>query len=135
MTSGNGLNPRRYLIVLLSGYWGLIFCATHVPLPDAGHSVDDKVIHCCAFALLAFLMTWLISTFRPTAETVLIVLAVTMAYGAADELTQQLSSTRTSEIRDWYADVAGAALGLSGYLIWNKVRSWHSAAIWSRKPL
>ena len=88
-----------------------------MPIPDVGNVINDKLIHVGAFSLLAFLMTWSISMFRPRVEVAFIVLAITIIYGATDEFSQLFLTTRTADTRDWIADIVGAALGLSAYLV------------------
>ena len=102
---------RRILWTLTVGYWVAIFIATHTPpthLP--GPIVNDKLIHFTAYLALSFLVgtTWYLAF--PTRRRImpLVVVVVAAAYGAFDEVTQEYFR-RTPDVKDWYADCAGAA--------------------------
>jgi VanZ family protein len=86
-------------------YWLTIFTLTHLPptrVPDV--HVSDKILHFAVYALLGVLFC---ACFPPRRWMILIFIAVLMAYGAIDELTQPYFR-RTCDIHDWYADTAGA---------------------------
>lgn len=99
--------------VMLVLFWGVLFYATHIPLPPGllpGNS--DKMIHTAAYFVLAVLLLSFLATKGPfTWWAVFIRWIVLAAYGAFDEVTQTLVS-RTADIEDWFADITGAALGL-----------------------
>jgi VanZ family protein len=94
-------------------YWAGLFALTHVPavaLPPV--PVTDKTAHFVAYALLTIaLMTtrYVAGHFKPTASVT--ILAIVLAYGAIDEWTQ-IPVGRSCEMADWYADAAGAAIGV-----------------------
>lgn len=106
--------PRvaRFCWIVTIVYWIALFAATHVPafrLPPV--PVTDKTGHFVAYALLAIGLTLALRLGgppRPDAE--IKVIAILLAYGAFDELTQILVN-RSCEMADWYADAAGAATG------------------------
>lgn len=106
---------RRFgwLGVVLAVYWLGIFAATHLPqaaLPQT--NLGDKTEHFIAYGLLAFLMTaWLRLTRSRRRGVGLLVLAVCIAYAAADELTQPIVN-RFADFRDFLADAVGAGLGV-----------------------
>jgi VanZ family protein len=94
-------------------YWVALFAATHIPaykLPRV--SVNDKTIHTVCYGLLAIaLMISLHLRGRLNAGTGITVLAILLAYGAIDEWSQ-IPVGRSCELADWYADAAGAGVGV-----------------------
>src|SRR5215813_1509259 len=94
-------------------YWAALFAATHLPaykIPPV--PVTDKTVHTVSYGLLAIaLMVSLHLRGTLTPGTGITVLAILLAYGAIDEWTQILVN-RSCELADWYADAAGAAVGV-----------------------
>lgn len=94
-------------------YWLVIFGGTHIPagkLPPP--PVTDKTIHTVMYGLLAIaVMVSLHLGGKLQSGTGITVLAILLAYGAIDEWTQILVN-RSCELADWYADAAGAAVGV-----------------------
>ena len=82
-----------------------------LPTPDG----TDKVMHCIAFAALAF----------PLARTgrfgLLPVLISAIVYGGAIELMQPRFN-RGTDINDWLADIVGVTLGITCGLLNRHVR-------------
>jgi VanZ family protein len=117
----------RIAILLLAAYWLLLVTATHIPkVPEPlEFRTSDKVQHLVAYATLAVLaaVTW--SLAWPFGwRQALVLLALIAAHGVLDEVTQPIVG-RTADVLDWFADVTGAALGLSGFLIARQaLRSW-----------
>ena len=112
----------RLATLVLIGYWGVIFIATHIPkgqMPDISKS--DKLMHMIAFAGLAFLLAWAFpkESKRPYAHLIGAWI-VACAYGAVDELSQ-IPVGRHADVRDWIADSIGAVLGLIAYMIARKL--------------
>lgn len=112
------LGWRRWTGPILAAYWLGIFAATHLPpaaLPQT--TFGDKTEHFVAYGGLAFLMTAWLRLTRPAMRGVaLLVLGVSMAYAAVDELTQPIVS-RFADFGDFLADWVGAGLGtLAGML-------------------
>ena len=100
--------------VLLVGWWGLMFIATHIPVgPSIGESpVPDKLIHFLVFAVLGVLLPqWHGRDVRLTLRRASMLFLVMVTYGAVDELLQ-IPVGRSAEWWDWIADVAGGASGL-----------------------
>lgn len=94
-------------------YWAVIFYATHTKLPPGllpGNS--DKLMHFVAYAVLGALLISVRATrgIYPW-SSLWKRWAILAAYGAFDEVTQLLVN-RTADVRDWLADITGAALGL-----------------------
>ena len=117
----------RIATVLLVIYWLALFTGTHVPKVPMPHINNfDKVVHCSAFAVLAFLVAWAIPTRIDRAQwNVLIAAIVCVTYAAVDELSQ-MPVGRTADVYDWFADVLGTLLGLTTYLF---SRAW----LWRRQ--
>lgn len=108
----------RLAVVLLVVYWLLIFTGTHLPrLPSTGIDNADKVQHFAAFLGLAFLLAWAIPASKKNVATKMTVaFLVAACYGVFDELTQGLVS-RSTDLYDYYADLAGALAGVVVYYI------------------
>ena len=133
------MNPRcsvarRLAIVLLMFYWAVIFVGTHVP----GHLLkaeigSDKLLHFVAFAGLTFLLSWALSPHRLTRGALLTTFLVAAVYGMVDELSQKLVPSRSSDVWDWSADMAGAVAGILAYAFSLAVLQGISLS-WLRRP-
>jgi VanZ family protein len=119
-------SPRRsrlaIAICVVTGlYWMAIFALTHspvVPMPKIPVRAIDKIAHLSVFAGLAFLLCAAGTAFRhPPRRVVAAVFAIVAAYGAFDELTQQLVPDRFSDFHDWIADMIGAGIGITAFVI------------------
>jgi VanZ family protein len=110
--------PRRVRLVALMVYFVALFVATHLP-PRGGPPSEnhlDKVLHFVAYAMLAWLLAWAIGP--PTRMhwlkwSLALWLAVGV-YGAVEEFFQPMVG-RTCDWNDWWADLAGAGVGLLLY--------------------
>ena len=104
---------RRYAIVALAFYWLLLFAGTHYPKPpNMGSETADKYLHFGAYAGLGFLLcAWRAATVRPRWLQVLGMIGLLAIYGALDEISQTIVG-RDCQLGDWYADVAGAIVGI-----------------------
>ena len=123
------IRVRRIAIILLSIYWLALFVGTHIPLRKIGLPGNDKLLHLLAYGGLAFLLAWAVAGARPTWRSILAVLLVVSTYGIVDELTQSLIPSRSSDLGDWIADVAGALFGLVCYRVTLPfVQPWCGAA-------
>jgi VanZ family protein len=126
---------RRHaaIVFVLAGLYLLaMFVATHMPLPSGmakpGIPSADKLVHAAMYAGLAVLVLAAASIGRPVSPGVAVVLLLLIAtYAAVDEWTQQFVPGRSSDPRDWMADVIGASLGailfLVGRLLWKSKSS------------
>ena len=107
---------RLGMTIVLTLYWVALFTATHlpkIPEPLEFKQVSDKLEHYVAYAGLGFLvaarqalgvgMSW------RRAGGIWLLIA---AYGACDEITQ-IPVGRDADLRDWFADLAGAAFGIA----------------------
>jgi VanZ family protein len=113
-------------LVLLAGYWLVLFVGTHVPpefpgLPPEGY---DKVVHFSSFMILAGLLavTWRCIWGRLSILSVVTAWLLIVAYAAGDEATQPWFR-RTCDIYDWRADACGAAVGLALVYGWHLARN------------
>lgn len=116
---------RNLMWAATLGLWISLFIATHLParkLPPM--HVSDKFLHFTAYFFLAgmiYLSTWLTNPARRWAGAT--VLAVLVVYGAIDELLQPLVN-RHADVRDWLADVGGAASALVLLMMVRWVVGW-----------
>lgn len=104
---------RRRIGAVAACYWGAMFVATHVPLPEkALPENSDKLAHFGAYLLLgACLGAWAAAS-RPLGwKRAAGLLGVTAAYAVVDELLQ-IPVGRYADWRDGAADIAGAITGL-----------------------
>ena len=109
---------RVVLWVVTCSYWAGLFTLTHTPAPKLPPTPgSDKVKHFVAYLTLSVLVgvTFWVTYPRRRRRIPLIVLAVGVAYGAFDELTQPLVN-RAAEWGDWLADAGGAATAAA--LLW-----------------
>jgi len=120
-------NPRPWMRaahLLLALYWLGIFTLTHVPRlpppPDVPQA--DKWAHLLAYALLAVLYFSARSTVRPLLRSDYAKgLLIFVVYGAADELLQ-IPVGRSAEFLDWLADVVGALVGTTFFILFTQMR-------------
>ena len=108
------ITPSRVATLMLAVYWIALATSTHVPkLPTISVRHGDKLAHYVAYAILALLLSWAWTTRRPYfPRGVFFVLAVAIAYGAIDELTQIPVPGRSGEWYDFLADTLGAVTGI-----------------------
>lgn len=108
----------RLAVLLLAVYWLLIFTGTHIPRPPStGIENADKAQHFIAFLGLAFLLAWAIPASKKNVGVKMTVgFLVAACYGVFDELTQSLVG-RSTDLYDYYADVAGALTGVVVYYL------------------
>ncbi len=100
---------------LLGCWWGLIFLATHVPMPvsEGPSPLPDKLIHYVMYFGLGLLLPlWRGWGQRMTMRTLATDLAILAGYAAVDELLQIPIPGRSAEWLDVVADVAGGLTGL-----------------------
>jgi VanZ family protein len=88
-----------------------ILTGTSWPAPPYMPHNSDKVVHFTAYALLGASVGWAAMT-RSWRRFAVCIASVSML-GAADEWHQQFIPRRSMDVRDWIADTAGAATGLS----------------------
>jgi VanZ family protein len=122
-------------VFLVGVYWLLMFAGTHLPerldpvaAPAKGRN-DDKLVHCVAYAGLAFLLCSAGSVSWGFRRSLLaLVLLVTMTYASFDEWTQHFVGRDTEwfesndgqRIGDLGADVLGIGVGLSAFMLFGE---------------
>jgi VanZ family protein len=113
---------RPVLLTLTILYWLLVIAMNHLPRPPhVGSSMSDTTKHLMSFGLLGSLLYLSIWAVRPNRRWPgLYAMALILVYAALDEWTQPLTG-RSCEMRDFLADVIGAAAGL---FVVGVVRCW-----------
>lgn len=107
------------ILIALLLYWPAIFIATHIPIPQIPWWVrqiptSDKALHFIAYLFLVFLLWFAtnpnrkVSWRKPAAWWILFAV---VWYGVIDEWLQMYVG-RCADVRDFFADLAGAATGL-----------------------
>ena len=97
-------------------YCLLIFIQSSYPATQSLSSIPhmDKLAHTGAYALLGFLIFRVFQTTRIRKNAVLLVTLsalVSSLYGVSDEIHQYFVPSRSADIADVAADVAGSILG------------------------
>jgi VanZ family protein len=106
----------RLATCVLAVYWTALFTGTHLPSISAiTPNFSDKVMHFSGFFGLAFLLCWVIPTRRHPARKFAAVAVIAIAYGAFDEISQGFVRGRTTDIRDFGADVTGVLTAIAVY--------------------
>jgi VanZ family protein len=91
----------------------IVVIATSWPnpdVPDVGQG--DKLAHFLSYALLAWLVGRALPPLARAPGRVALVLLGLAAFAAADEWHQAFIPGRSASVADWWADAAGATLGL-----------------------
>ena len=105
---------RRWLSLLVLGYFIALFVGTHIPQVPQGLTpgLSDKPLHFLAYGGLAFLIAarWSCSR-RMTGRHHVLLWLIIAGYGALDELLQ-IPVGRNAEFADWVMDISGATTGL-----------------------
>lgn len=99
------------------------FVATHLPPSELPSTpwLSDKVEHIVGYFGLGFITAWRFrqSLIPPSAiRKALVILGCLCLYAAFDELTQPWFG-RSAELADGLADLAGASIGISVYLVYH----------------
>ncbi len=93
-----------------------IFCVSSIPgsgLPK-GISPYTTLAHFCEYMILGALVT--VASYGRTNRTsarAALAIGLSSAYGASDEFHQMFVPGRTTDVLDWVADTAGAAVGFA----------------------
>jgi VanZ family protein len=104
----------------------LIFFVSSQPTAPLPEQVSDKSAHALAYLVLGVLSVRAAGGGLPcrvTAPIALTALAITSGYGALDEWRQGFVPGRSQDIRDWYADTAGAVIALGVCGAWGMIRA------------
>lgn len=127
-SQSKGWNWRTISGWLLAAYWLALFTGTHIPRPPELLTIEhgDKYLHATAYAGLAVLCGWYLTTRGPLlAWQYGAIFVALVVYGAADELLQ-IPVNRHVDVADWLADTAGIMLGLTIF--------WLLTGVWRRVP-
>ncbi len=92
----------------------------------------DKVLHVFAYGVLAVSMLWALKPHcnkRSAKKIALITICACTLYGISDELHQSLIPMRQASFYDVVADVIGALIVSSLWLLWVKKRTNESSGI------
>ena len=133
------LRRHKWVMGGLSVYWPAIFIATHIPAIDLPNWVgqlgmEDKTMHFLSYLGLVSLVWFVVSPYEKVnwfRVKVWIILAVIVCYGAIDEWLQGFVG-RQPEVKDFYADLGAALLGLiimSIFSFWGAVLALSSIFI------
>lgn len=98
-----------------------IFIVSAQSQPPMPEGLSDVSAHALAYTVLAVLVVRALASRRSarvTLATAAGALAITVGYGASDELHQMFVPGRTPELRDVYADAAGALIGIAACRAW-----------------
>jgi len=108
---------QKIAALILAIYWPALFILAHMPIPGVIQEADvsDKSLHFLAYLILAFLLRSTVSggqkvSWRKAAPW--LVLFVIVVYGILDEWLQSYVAGRSSDVRDFFADMAGTLTGL-----------------------
>lgn len=111
---------------------GLVTLLTLLP-PSAGLPQGpriphlDKIVHACAWGLLAALTWWALIPTRSRQRAAPLALAFAVAYGVVIEALQLLVPGRSADPLDLLADAAGAILGVAAISLWTSRRAGPTA--------
>jgi len=108
---------QKIAACVLALYWPALFVLEHVPIPRVVQKADvsDKSLHFLAYLILTFLLWSTVSGDRKVKwrrAAPWLVLFVIVMYGILDEWLQSYVAGRSCDIRDFFADLAGALAGL-----------------------
>ena len=107
---------HKVTIITLLFYWVVLFVTTHIPVPIWVGQLDvsDKTLHYVAYLILAFLLWFAINPYKKVnwrKAAVWWILLVVVWYGVFDECLQAYVG-RNADVKDFFADLAGAVTGL-----------------------
>ena len=107
---------QKLAIIPVLLYWPVIFILAHIPLNGLGFEiqVSDKTLHYLAYLILVFLLWFAVDPFNKVnwrKAAVWWVLLVIVWYGVVDEWLQGYVG-RNPDVRDFFADLAGALTAL-----------------------
>jgi VanZ family protein len=110
------------------GLWGpviivmaVIFSLSSLSEPPLPEDVSDASGHVLGYTVLGITLVRALAGGLPrpiTRRTALLAIAITVAYGATDEVHQSFVAGRTAATTDLYADAAGAVLAAIACWAW-----------------
>ena len=102
----------RWIPVVL--WAGFILTATSIPsVPAPPGAGADKLGHFAMYAVFGFLA--LRAAWDGVPRTAVTTFAAVALFAAVDEWHQRFIPTRSAEVADWVADVAGATVGIGAF--------------------
>lgn len=110
-------HQQKIAACVLVLYWPALFVLTHIPIPHVVQEADvsDKSLHFLAYLILTFLIWSVVSGDRKVKwrrAAPWLVLFVIVVYGILDEWLQSYVAGRSSDVWDFFIDLAGAITGL-----------------------
>ena len=99
-------------------------------IPPGPWAWSDKLTHAAVFGTIGLL--WALAAARPGARAVLAAVAITAAFGAADEFHQSFTPGRDASLLDLLADTVGATAGAL-LVTWYSARRWAPPSSASRE--
>lgn len=98
-------------------YWPALFVLAHIPIPHVIQqaAVSDKSLHFLAYLVLTFLVWSVVGGYRKVKwrrAAPWLVLSVIALYGIFDEWLQSYVAGRSTDIRDYLADLSGVLTSL-----------------------
>ncbi len=125
MTNSTKASPGA--IALLIVYAAALFVGTHIPHPQRpdAFTLQDKLLHLCAYA--GFTVLALRAAFRPRpfASVMIAIFTSIVVFAAIDEWTQAWVPGRQPDFHDWLADLGGLMVGWAAFRV---AKGVHSAA-------
>jgi len=115
---------RGIWTAILAAYTGAIFYASVYPVGEGPSIVTfpgiDKIVHAGEFALFALICYRTIGYYTGREMRRLGLIATSVFVGGLTELVQLLFPYRTASFLDWFADLAGVAIGLALIIVIEK---------------
>ena len=110
-------HQQKIAACVLVLYWPALFVLAHIQIPHVAQEADvsDKSLHFLGYLILTFLIWFAVSGDRKVKwrrAAPWLVLFVIVVYGILDEWLQIYVAGRSCDIRDFFADLAGALTGL-----------------------
>lgn len=105
--------PALFYWLLTIGYMGAIFyisSRSNIHIPQVSKNFD-KVLHACAYAVLAYLFYKSIKSSGVSKHVFLMAFFFAVGYGIIDELHQSMVPGRDASAGDVLADALGAFMG------------------------
>jgi VanZ family protein len=111
LDAGARLKLRRWLPPLL--WAGVILFVTSIPGRFVPREVSpyDKLVHLTIYGFFAVLLTRDLTQITSPWRAAMVAIVIAALFGGVDEWHQQFIRGRSTDVADWVADSAGAALG------------------------
>ncbi len=117
LNSDNMSLSARFLVFRMPSlvYMAFIYYMSSGPVTsDTLNAVPDKVLHALGYSVLSILVFWAVHQGLDSSNGhggYSLPILLTVLYGISDEYHQSFVPSRSSDVRDVMADVAGAYLG------------------------